>query len=132
MNILLTTLNAKYIHTNLAIRYLKAFARPEFDPTIVEFTIKEPTLNIVTDLHQRKPDLVGFSCYIWNIEETIKVIQMLRVVSPHTKIVLGGPEVSYDVRIGCDDWKGLLISSLWGKVNILLNNCYDMFMEKSH
>ncbi|MBB5148515.1 MULTISPECIES: B12-binding domain-containing radical SAM protein [Ureibacillus] len=115
MNILLTTLNAKYIHTNLAIRYLKAFARPEFDPTIVEFTIKEPTLNIVTDLHQRKPDLVGFSCYIWNIEETIKVIQMLRVVSPHTKIVLGGPEVSYDVHYWLRRLEGLVDFIIMGE-----------------
>lgn len=115
MNILLTTLNAKYIHTNLAIRYLKAFARPEFDPTIVEFTIKEPTLNIVTDLHQRKPDLVGFSCYIWNIEETIKVIQMSRVVSPHTKIVLGGPEVSYDVHYWLRRLEGLVDFIIMGE-----------------
>ncbi|BDH61926.1 B12-binding domain-containing radical SAM protein [Lysinibacillus sp. PLM2] len=100
MNIVLTTLNAKYIHTNLAIRYLKAAALPEFDPKIVEYTIKDPTFNIVTDLYQYKPDVVGFSCYIWNIEETIRVIKMLKTVSPHTKIILGGPEVSYDVH----DW----------------------------
>ena len=96
MNIILTTLNAKYIHTNLAIRYLKASARPEFDPQLVEYTIKDPAFNIVSDLFQKKPDVVGFSCYIWNIEETIKVIQMLKTVLPETKIVLGGPEVSYD------------------------------------
>src|SRR5690606_38022577 len=96
MNIVLTTLNAKYIHTNIAIRYLKAAALPEFNPMIVEYTIKDPTFNIVTDLYQHKPDVVGFSCYIWNIEETIRVVKMLKTVSPHTKIVLGGPEVSYD------------------------------------
>lgn len=100
MNIVLTTLNAKYIHTNLALRYLKGAARPEFDPTIVEYTIKDPAFNIVSDLYQYKPDVVGFSCYIWNIEETIRVIRMLKTVSPQTKIVLGGPEVSYDVH----DW----------------------------
>ncbi|SOC45035.1 B12-binding domain-containing radical SAM protein [Ureibacillus acetophenoni] len=98
MNIVLTTLNAKYIHTNIAIRYLKAAALPEFNPTIVEYTIKDPTFNIVTDLYQHKPDVVGFSCYIWNIEETIRVIKMLKTVSPETKIVLGGPEVSYDTN----------------------------------
>ncbi len=98
MNIVLTTLNAKYIHTNIAIRYLKVAAQPEFNPTIIEYTIKDPTFNIVTDLYQHKPDIVGFSCYIWNIEETIKVIKMLKTVSPETKIVLGGPEVSYDAN----------------------------------
>ena len=96
MKTLLATLNAKYIHTNLAIRYLKAAARPEFDPQLAEYTIKDPAFNIVSDLFQKKPDVVGFSCYIWNIEETIKVIQMLKTVLPETKIVLGGPEVSYD------------------------------------
>ncbi|QBK26667.1 B12-binding domain-containing radical SAM protein [Ureibacillus thermophilus] len=115
MIIILTTLNAKYIHTNLAIRYLKAYARPEFDPAIVEFTIKEPTLNIVTELYQRKPDVVGFSCYIWNIEETIKVIQMLKAVSPKTKIVLGGPEVSYDVPYWLRRLEGLVDFIIMGE-----------------
>ncbi|KGR77435.1 B12-binding domain-containing radical SAM protein [Ureibacillus sinduriensis] len=100
MNIVLTTLNAKYIHTNLALRYLKGAAQPEFNPRIIEYTIKDPAFNIVSDLYQHKPDVVGFSCYIWNIEETIGVIRMLRTVSPNTKIILGGPEVSYDVH----DW----------------------------
>lgn len=100
MNSLLTTLNAKYIHTNIAIRYLKAYAQPEFDVTIMEFTIKDPAFNIVSDIFQKKADVVGFSCYIWNIEETIRVIRMLRKVSPQTTIILGGPEVSYDVH----DW----------------------------
>lgn len=98
MKIVLSTLNAKYIHTNLAIRYLKAAAQPEFESKLMEFTIKDPAFNIVSEIYQEKPDVVGFSCYIWNIEETIKVIRMLKTVSPHTKIVLGGPEVSYDVH----------------------------------
>jgi anaerobic magnesium-protoporphyrin IX monomethyl ester cyclase len=98
MNIICTTLNAKYIHTNLAIRYLKAYAQPEFDIQIVEYTIKDPVMNIVTDLYQRKPNVIGFSCYIWNIEETIKVIKMLKKIAPDITIVVGGPEVSYDVR----------------------------------
>lgn len=100
MKIVLATLNAKYIHTNLAIRYLKASVKPQFDPEIVEYTIKDPAFNIVSDLFQKRPDVIGFSCYIWNIEETIRVIKMLKTVLPNVKIVLGGPEVSYDVH----DW----------------------------
>lgn len=96
MNTILTTLNAKYIHTNLALRYLKGAALPEFNPIIAEYTIKDPAFNIVSDLFQKKPDIVGFSCYIWNIEETIHVIKMLKTVCPNVKILLGGPEVSYD------------------------------------
>lgn len=98
MNTILTTLNAKYIHTNLALRYLKGAALPEFNPIIAEYTIKDPAFNIVSDLFQKKPDIVGFSCYIWNIEETIHVIKMLKTVCPDVKILLGGPEVSYDVH----------------------------------
>ena len=98
MKTILSTLNAKYIHTNLAIRYLKAAAQPEFDCELAEYTIKDPAFNIVSDIFQKKPDVVGFSCYIWNINETIAVIRMLKTVLPHVKIVLGGPEVSYDVH----------------------------------
>ena len=86
MNIVLTTLNAKYIHTNLAIRYLKSYAMPEYSPIIVEYTIKDPTMNIVSDLYQKMPDVVGFSLYIWNIEETIKVMRMLKKVSLTSKL----------------------------------------------
>ncbi|WP_442599265.1 B12-binding domain-containing radical SAM protein [Neobacillus sp. D3-1R] len=100
MNIICTTLNAKYIHTNIAIRYLKAFAQPEFDIKLIEYTIKDPVMNIVSDLIQKKPAVIGFSCYIWNIEETIKVIKMIKKINPSIQIVLGGPEVTYDVL----DW----------------------------
>ncbi|MGE6487788.1 B12-binding domain-containing radical SAM protein [Paenisporosarcina sp. NPDC076898] len=96
MNVVLATLNAKYIHTNLALRCLKASAQPEFNPTIAEYTIKDPSFNIVSDIYLKKPKVVGFSCYIWNIEETLKVVRLLKRVSPETIIVLGGPEVSYD------------------------------------
>jgi anaerobic magnesium-protoporphyrin IX monomethyl ester cyclase len=98
MKIVLSTLNAKYIHTSLALRYLKAYSGREFDIEIAEYTIKDPAMNIVSDLYGREPDLVGFSCYIWNIEETITVIDMLKKVKPELKIVLGGPEVSYDTK----------------------------------
>jgi anaerobic magnesium-protoporphyrin IX monomethyl ester cyclase len=96
MNVICSTLNAKYIHTNLAIRYLKAFAEPEFNIQIKEYTIKDPAMNIVTDLYLQKPKVIGFSCYIWNIEETIKVVNMLKKIDPSILIVLGGPEVTYD------------------------------------
>ncbi|WP_342512778.1 B12-binding domain-containing radical SAM protein [Sporosarcina sp. FSL K6-1522] len=96
MNIVLTTLNAKYIHGNLAIRYLKAYVEPDYSPVITEYTIKDPTMNIVSDLYQKNPDIVGFSLYIWNIEESIKVMRMLKRVHPDVVIVAGGPEVTYD------------------------------------
>ncbi|MFS0638607.1 B12-binding domain-containing radical SAM protein [Mesobacillus foraminis] len=100
MNIICATLNAKYIHTNIAIRYLKAYASPEYDVQLAEYTIKDPILNIVTDLLQKSPEIIGFSCYIWNIEETIKVIRMIKKINPSITIIVGGPEVTYDVT----DW----------------------------
>lgn len=98
MNIVIATLNAKFIHTNLALRCLKAAAQPDFNPEIAEYTIKDPAFSIVSDIFLKKPQVVGFSCYIWNIEETLKVVRMLKKVSPETVIVLGGPEVSYDAN----------------------------------
>ncbi|ANS73602.1 radical SAM protein [Paenibacillus yonginensis] len=96
MKVVLSTLNAKYIHTNMAIRLLKAYSQHEFDIELAEYTIKDPVMNIVSDLYRRQPDVIGFSCYIWNIEETLKVVEILKKVMPETEIVLGGPEVSYD------------------------------------
>jgi radical SAM superfamily enzyme YgiQ (UPF0313 family) len=98
MKVTLTTLNAKYIHTSLALRCLKAYSQHEFNIEIVEYTIKDPVMNIVSDLYQRRADVIGFSCYIWNIEETVQVIRNLRKVQPDAVIVLGGPEVSYDTE----------------------------------
>ena len=100
MKTILSTLNAKFIHTSLSIRYLKAYAAPEYDIQLAEYTIKDPTMNIVSDLYGKEPDVIGFSCYIWNIEETIKVIRALKKIKPELVIILGGPEVTYDVT----DW----------------------------
>lgn len=96
MRTVLTTLNAKYIHTNLAIRNLKSYAMPEYEPIITEYTIKDPIMNIVSDIYQKKPNIVGFSLYIWNIEESIKVMRVLKKTNPAIVIIAGGPEVTYD------------------------------------
>lgn len=97
MKIVLTTLNAKYIHSSLALRYLRSYAQASFpDIELVEFTINDVTLNIVGDLYKRKPDLIAFSCYIWNIQETLAVVRNLKKILPDVPIILGGPEVSYD------------------------------------
>ncbi len=96
MKVVVATLNAKYIHTSLALRYLKAFSGDKFDIEIAEYTIKDPVMNVVSDLYSRHADIIGFSCYIWNIEETIPIVSMLKKIRPELTIVLGGPEVSYD------------------------------------
>ncbi|RBW70895.1 B12-binding domain-containing radical SAM protein [Bacillus taeanensis] len=98
MNVVISTLNAKYIHTCLALRYLKAYAAPEYEVEMTEYTIKDPIMNIVSDLYSKKPDVIGFSCYIWNIEETIPIIKMLKKINPELMVMLGGPEVTYDTE----------------------------------
>lgn len=97
MNIVLATLNAKYIHASLAIRYLRAFARdaaPEMQ--LKEYNINQQVTDITADLYAAKPDVLGMACYIWNITETLQIVRMLKQVHPAVQVVLGGPEVSYD------------------------------------
>ena len=97
MRVLLIALNAKYVHTNLAVRYLREAVRSEFPETgLKEFTINEPLRRIAGEVFEAKADVIGFSCYIWNIVATLAVIRQLRPVCPHTRFVLGGPEVSFD------------------------------------
>ncbi|MGG1661885.1 B12-binding domain-containing radical SAM protein [Brevibacillus sp. NRS-1366] len=97
MKILLSTLNAKFIHSSLALRYLRSYTQSSF-PSIelVEYTINDVTLNVVADIYKRQPDVVAFSCYIWNIRETLDVIKSLKKVCPDLPVILGGPEVTYD------------------------------------
>lgn len=97
MNIVLTTLNAKYTHHNLALRYLRAYCKDAFPGIVVkEFNINQQLSMILSELVDQSPDVLGFSCYIWNIEQTLELITNLKKVMPHVIIVLGGPEVSYD------------------------------------
>ncbi len=99
MKIVLTTLNAKYTHHNLALRYLRAYCGPEFPGLIVkEYNINQQLGLILSELVDESPDILGFSCYIWNIEQTLVLISDLKKVLPEVTIVLGGPEVSYDAR----------------------------------
>ncbi|AFM02301.1 Fe-S oxidoreductase [Desulfitobacterium dehalogenans ATCC 51507] len=99
MRILLVALNAKYVHTNLAIRYLRESVRGEFpDVDLREFTINEPIERIAAEIYEVKADVIGFSCYIWNLKETLAVIRQLRPTSPHTRILVGGPEVSFEAE----------------------------------
>ncbi|WP_195574547.1 B12-binding domain-containing radical SAM protein [Paenibacillus sp. 1001270B_150601_E10] len=96
MKTIVAAINAKYIHTALSLRLLKAYAQDTFEIEMAEYTVKDPALHIVTDLYNRKPDVVGFSCYIWNIEETLNCVSLLKKVLPDVRIILGGPEVSFD------------------------------------
>lgn len=94
MKILLTTLNAKYIHTNLAIRLLFQLNKHRDGLEWKEFTInqkREEVADFCADF-----DVIAFSCYIWNITQTLEAARLIKQMNPHAKILLGGPEVSYD------------------------------------
>ena len=96
-DIILTTLNARYIHCSLGLRYLQANMGVLQDRTqLVEYTINQRAMDIVEDLLLRQARIVGFGVYIWNVEQTEAVIRLLKTISPETIIIIGGPEVSYE------------------------------------
>lgn len=99
MKILLVALNAKFIHSSLALRYLKKYAASvEEHVSIEEYTINHRTDFILADIFEKQPDVVGFSCYIWNIEMILTIAENLKKVLPKVHIFFGGPEVSYDAE----------------------------------
>ncbi|MFC5512487.1 DUF4080 domain-containing protein [Massilia jejuensis] len=97
MTILLSTLNARYTHASLGLRYLLAnMGALGPDTRIQEFVIGAKTTDVVERLLAHQPRIIGFGVYIWNVEETTRVVAMLKRVAPEVTIVLGGPEVSYE------------------------------------
>ena len=98
MKFLLVALNAKYIHSNPALYSLRAYAGESLQEhvEIVEYTINHSFMEILADIYKRKPDVVGFSCYIWNIRMILELVQELPKLLPRVPIWLGGPEVSFD------------------------------------
>ena len=96
MRILLVALNAKYVHTNLALRYLRDGINADFpNNLLLEFSINDHLDRIAGEIYEAKPDVIGFSCYIWNLQEVMAVIRNLHPVCPDVKFVIGGPEVSF-------------------------------------
>ena len=98
MKFLLTAINSKYIHSNPAIYSLRAYAGEELQEHIevAEYTINQPFADILADIYKRKPDVIGFSCYIWNINMILELVTELHKIVPDVPIWLGGPEVSFD------------------------------------
>lgn len=99
MKVLLAAVNAKYIHSNLAVYDLRAYAKkahPDSEIFIVEYTINQPFDEILMDLYLQKPDVLCFSCYLWNMAEVGQLLREIPKILPETKLWLGGPEVSYN------------------------------------
>lgn len=102
MKVLLTAVNAKYIHSNLAIYSMKAYAEKKgcwgAEIQLAEYTINQQQDGILRKIYEKKPDVLCFSCYIWNISFIKELIQDLKKILPETRIWVGGPEVSYDAE----------------------------------
>ncbi|MBE2295418.1 MAG: cobalamin B12-binding domain-containing protein, partial [Phycisphaerales bacterium] len=95
--ILLSTLNARYFHASLGLRYLLAnLGELQADAAIREFIISQRPLDIAEALLAEQPRLIGFGVYIWNVVETTQVVALLKRVRPELIVVLGGPEVSHE------------------------------------
>lgn len=110
--ILLTAINAKYIHSNLAVYSLKAYAqscleelaqtdeeqKEQVQIEIAEYTINQQIDEILRDIYKKKPDMLCFSCYIWNINYVEELLREIAKILPEAEIWVGGPEVSYDAK----------------------------------
>jgi len=93
--VVLATLNAKYIHKNLALRWLYVTAPTTFDVEIIEGVIRDDPMNTAKRIIQSAPDVIGLSVYIFNAEETKRLIASVFSFLPKARIILGGPEVTY-------------------------------------
>lgn len=99
MKVLITAIDSKFIHSNLAVRYLKSFTRDmDYESKIKEFTINDREGRILEEIIKEKPDIVAFSTYIWNVELISRVANLIKRVDPKIEILYGGPEVSFDSR----------------------------------
>lgn len=99
MKVLLTAINSKYIHSNLAVRYLRSFTKDlDYEGKIKEFTINDREERILEEIIREKPDIVAFSTYIWNVEMVSRISNLIKKVDSNIEILYGGPEVSFDSR----------------------------------
>lgn len=104
MKILLVTVDSKYIHSNLAVRYLRSFLLNDgIDIEIKEFTINQQQDYVLSEILAAEPELICFSCYIWNIEYIKEVAYILKEANPDIKILCGGPEVSFETKKFMDE-----------------------------
>ena len=99
MKVLLVAVNGSYSHTNLAIRCLRTpLERAGFEVALLERNLRDRTAHILQDIVAQAADIVGFSVYIWNLPLMLELAETLKTVSPKTKIVVGGPEVSFETE----------------------------------
>lgn len=97
MKILLTTLHSKYVHASLALPCLAAYCRSAGITTVIEeYTVNEPKEAVLAQIHAHRADVVCFSVYLWNRTATLELVHNLKLIRPGLKVVLGGPEISFE------------------------------------
>ena len=107
MKILLTAINSKFIHSNLAVRYLKAFTKDmDAECKIREFSINDREERVLEEIIKEKPNVVCFSTYIWNVEMVKRLSDLIKQVDSNIEILYGGPEVSYDSMVILEEISG--------------------------
>lgn len=126
---LITTLNSKFTHSALSIRYLKKFVEKKgYEIDLEEYTINHRIEYIVSEIYKGKYDVITFSCYIWNYSETIKVCRSLKKLIPNIRLILGGPEVTYDPEVVLEDYDFIDYICL-GEGELVFSNLYSALLE---
>lgn len=109
MKLLLVAINAKYIHSNLAVYSLLSYSKKYKNHIgLVEYTINHSEDDILKGIYEEQADVIAFSCYIWNIDIILRIVHELKKVQPRVQIWFGGPEVSYDSKQCLDDHEELM------------------------
>jgi anaerobic magnesium-protoporphyrin IX monomethyl ester cyclase len=99
LKVLLVGINSKFVHSNLALRYLKAYTQDlDYECILKESSINDRIENILEGIMKEKPDMVAFSCYIWNIEIVKALAKLIKLINENIEIIYGGPEVSHNGR----------------------------------
>ena len=128
-NIILVTLNAKYIHASFGLRYLHANMQDLAERTsILEFDINQKINDIAESILDKSPTILGFGIYIWNVEPTSKLVSILRKLKPDLKIIVGGPEVSYEYSE--QEWLKQVDYLITGEADLAFYDlCKDLLIE---
>lgn len=103
--IILTTLNSRYTHSSIGLRYLYANLKElQTDSKIIEFSINDAIQTVAEKLLIHSPEIIGIGVYIWNAKEVSELLHIIKKISPNTKVILGGPEVTHEpFRVNFDE-----------------------------
>lgn len=107
-NVLLVSINARYSHSSLALRYLRESLPEECARTVIcEYTINMTAQSILSDIYERNPDVVAISVYIWNAQKTREILSDIKTLLPQIQLILGGPEVSFSAHKWLKDFSAI-------------------------